>query len=138
MNRLPLAIWAMVVGAFAMGADEFIVAGVVREIASALDVTYGAVGHLESVYALGVAVGAPVFTAIGVRLGRRSMLFSTTLVFLLGNIVSAVAPTYEWVMAGRVISATAHGAFLGIAAVFAAELVEPARKGRAVAWSSRG
>jgi DHA1 family inner membrane transport protein len=133
MKRLPLAIWAMVVGAFAMGADEFIVAGVVREISTAFDVSYGAVGHLESVYALGVAVGAPVFTVLGVRFGRRSMLFSSAVVFLLGNVLSALAPTYEWVMAGRVVSATAHGAFLGIAAVFAAELVEPARKGRAVA-----
>ena len=133
MKQLPLAIWAMVLGAFAMGADEFIVAGVVREISSALDVSIGAVGHLESVYALGVAVGAPVFTAIGLRLGRRSMLFTTVLVFLAGNILSALAPTYEWVMTGRVVSATAHGAFLGIAAVLAAELVEPARKGRAIA-----
>ncbi|MEU1722530.1 hypothetical protein ACNF49_38860 [Actinomadura sp. ATCC 39365] len=55
MRKLPLAIWAMVVGAFAMGADEFIVAGVVREIAQSLNVTIGAVGALESVYALGVA-----------------------------------------------------------------------------------
>ncbi|WP_148575389.1 MFS transporter [Nocardioides caldifontis] len=133
MKRLPLAIWAMVVGAFAMGADEFIVAGVVREIADALDISIGAVGHLESVYALGVAIGAPVFTAIGLRLGRRSMLFTTVLVFLAGNVLSALAPTYEWVMAGRIVSATAHGAFLGIAAVLAAELVEPARKGRAIA-----
>jgi MFS transporter, DHA1 family, inner membrane transport protein len=133
MRKLPLAIWAMVVGAFAMGADEFIVAGVVREIAQALDVTIGAVGALESVYALGVAIGAPVFTALGTRFGRRSMLLTTTGVFLLGNLLSALGPTYGTIMAGRVVSAMAHGAFLGIAAVYAAELVEPSRKGRAVA-----
>ena len=133
MKRLPVAIWAMVVGAFAMGADEFIVAGVVREIAAALDVSIGTVGHLESVYALGVAIGAPLFTALGTRFGRRSMLLTTTGVFLLGNLISALSPTYEWIMAGRIVSAMAHGAFLGIAAVFAAEMVEPARKGRAVA-----
>jgi len=133
MRKLPVAIWAMVVGAFAMGADEFIVAGVVLEIAAALDVSVGAVGHLESVYALGVAIGAPVFTAIGTRFGRRSMLLLTTAVFLAGNLVSALGPSYESILAGRIISATAHGAFLGIAAVFAAELVEPARKGRAIA-----
>lgn len=133
MRKLPVAIWAMVVGAFAMGADEFIVAGVVLEIAAALDVSVGAVGHLESVYALGVAIGAPVFTAIGTRFGRRSMLLLTTAVFLVGNVVSALGPSYESILAGRIISATAHGAFLGIAAVFAAELVEPARKGRAIA-----
>lgn len=133
MRKMPLAIWAMVVGAFAMGADEFIVAGVVREIAEALNVSYGAVGALESVYALGVAVGAPAFTALGTRFGRRSMLLATTLVFLVGNVVSALGPNYEVIMAGRVISATAHGAFLGIAAVFAAELVDAQHKGRAVA-----
>jgi predicted MFS family arabinose efflux permease len=133
MKNLPLAIWAMVVGAFAMGADEFIVAGVVREISAALDVSIGAVGQLESVYALGVAIGAPLFTVLGTRLGRRSMLFSTTGVFLVGNIISALGPTYESIMAGRIISAMAHGAFLGIAAVFAAELVDAERKGRAVA-----
>lgn len=133
MKTLPLAIWAMVIGAFAMGADEFIVAGVVREIAEDLKVTYGQVGALESVYALGVAIGAPVFTAIGTKFGRRSMLLLTTVVFLFGNTVSALGPTYELILAGRVISATAHGAFLGIAAVFAAELVDATRKGRAVA-----
>ncbi|MFH5823424.1 MFS transporter [Georgenia sp. AZ-5] len=88
---------------------------------------------MESVYALGVAVGAPVLTAIGTRFGRRSMLLLTTGIFLVGNAISALGPTYEVIMAGRVVSATAHGAFLGIAAVFAAELVDPARKGRAVA-----
>lgn len=133
MKRLPLAIWAMVIGAFAMGADEFIVAGVVREIAQDLNVSYGAVGALESVYALGVAIGAPIFTAIGTRFERRRMLLLTTMIFLVGNMVSALGPTYDTIMAGRIISATAHGAFLGIAAVLAAELVEPARKGRAVA-----
>lgn len=133
MKKLPLAIWAMVIGAFAMGADEFIVAGVVREIAEDLNVTYGQVGALESVYALGVAIGAPVFTAIGTKFGRRSMLLLTTAVFLLGNVLSALGPSYELIMAGRVVSATAHGAFLGIAAVFAAEIVDAKRKGRAVA-----
>src|SRR5919112_4084382 len=133
MRKLPLAIWAMVVGAFAMGADEFIVAGVVQEIAQALGVSLGAVGHLESVYALGVAIGAPVFVAAGTRFGRRTMLLTTTAVFLAGNLISALGPTYGTIMTGRIVSATAHGAFLGIAAVFAAELVDPARKGRAVA-----
>ena len=90
---MPLAVWALVIGAFAMGADEFIVAGVVQEIATALGVTIGDVGHLESVYALGVAIGAPVFAALGTRFGRRSMLLATTAVFLAGNPVSRSAPT---------------------------------------------
>ena len=131
--RMPMAVWALVIGAFAMGADEFIVAGVVQEIAAALKVTIGEVGHLESAYAVGVAVGAPLFAALGTRLPRRSMLFAATGVFLAGNLLSALGPTYGLILSGRVVSAMAHGAFLGIAAVYAAELVDPARKGRAVA-----
>ncbi|NEM04995.1 MFS transporter [Geodermatophilus normandii] len=130
---MPLAVWAMVIGAFAMGADEFIVAGVVREIATSLDVTIAAVGHFESAYALGVAVGAPLFAALGTRFPRRSVLLATTGVFLAGNLLSALGPGYGVIMSGRVVSAMAHGAFLGIAAVYAAELVDPDRKGRAVA-----
>ena len=131
--RMPPAVWAMVIGAFAMGADEFIVAGVVQEIATALQVSIGAVGHFESAYAVGVAVGAPLFAALGTRFPRRSMLLTTTGVFLAGNLLSALGPTYGLIMTGRVVSAMAHGAFLGIAAVYAAELVDPVRKGRAVA-----
>jgi MFS transporter, DHA1 family, inner membrane transport protein len=130
---LPLVIYAMVIGAFAVGADEFIVAGVVQEISEALSVTIGAVGLFESAYALGVAIGAPLFTALGLRVPRRQMLLISIGVFVLGNVVSAVGPTYWTIMSGRLIAATAHGAFLGIAALYAGELVDPARKGRAIA-----
>jgi MFS transporter, DHA1 family, inner membrane transport protein len=133
MRRTPLAIWAMVIAAFAMGADEFIVAGVIKEIAEDLQVTIGAVGGFESAYAIGVAVGAPLFTALGTRVQRRRMLLSTATVFVVGNAISALGPTYQTIMVGRIISAMAHGAFFGIAAVFAAELVDQARKGRAIA-----
>jgi DHA1 family inner membrane transport protein len=133
MRRTPLAIWAMVIAAFAMGADEFIVAGVINDIARDLQVTIGAVGGFESAYALGVAVGAPLFVAVGTRVHRRRMLLATASVFVAGNALSALGPTYQLIMAGRVVSAMAHGAFFGIAAVFAAELVDQARRGRAIA-----
>jgi predicted MFS family arabinose efflux permease len=123
----------MVLAAFAMGADEFIVAGVVEEIAAALAVTLGAVGQLESAYALGVAIGAPLFTALGTRVPRRRMLLASAGVFVLGNLISALGPTYGAVMAGRLVSAMAHGAFFGIAAVMAADLVDPSRRGSAMA-----
>src|SRR5688572_4826780 len=110
MKRLPLEVWAMVIGAFAMGADEFIVAGVVQEIAADLKVTLGAVGLFESAYALGVAIGAPLFTAIGSRVSRQRMLLATATVFVIGNLVSALGPSYNVIMAGRIISAMAHGA----------------------------
>ena len=133
MKKLPLAIYAMVIGAFAVGADEFIVAGVVQEISEALSVTIGAVGLFESAYAIGVAIGAPLFTVLGLRVPRRQMLLLSIGVFVVGNLLSALGPTYATIMAGRLIAATAHGAFLGIAALYAGDLVDPARKGRAIA-----
>ena len=133
MKKLPLAIYAMVIGAFAVGADEFIVAGVVQEIAGDLSVTIGAVGLFESAYAIGVAIGAPLFTVLGLRIPRRQMLLLSIGVFVLGNLLSALGPTYSVIMTGRLVAATAHGAFLGIAALYAGDLVDPERKGRAIA-----
>jgi MFS transporter, DHA1 family, inner membrane transport protein len=133
MKKLPLAIYAMVIGAFAVGADEFIVAGVVQEIAGDLSVTIGAVGLFESAYAIGVAIGAPLFTVLGLRIPRRQMLLLSIGVFVVGNLLSALGPTYSVIMAGRLVAATAHGAFLGIAALYAGDLVGPERKGRAIA-----
>ncbi|MEC3951941.1 MFS transporter [Nocardia sp. CDC153] len=133
MRTMPLAVWALVIAAFAMGADEFVVAGVVTEMANSLHVSLGAVGRFESAYALGVAIGAPLFTAIGSRVSRRFMLLATTGVFLAGNTLSLLGPTYDTILAGRLIAALAHGAFFGIAALFAAELVPTAKQGRAIA-----
>jgi predicted MFS family arabinose efflux permease len=130
---LPIVVWAMVVAAFAMGADEFIVAGVVTEIATALSVSLGAVGQLESAYALGVAIGAPLFTAVGTRFPRRATLLAAASIFVGGNVISALGPTYEVILAGRLISAMAHGAFFGIAAVVMADMVDASRRGSAVA-----
>lgn len=129
----PMAVYAMVIGAFAVGADEFIVAGVIREIASALEVTLGQAGLLESAYALGVAVGAPLFTVLGLRLPRRLMLLLSLGVFTAGNLISALGPDYASVMLGRLVAASAHGAFLGIAALAAGDMVDPRRKGQAIA-----
>jgi MFS transporter, DHA1 family, inner membrane transport protein len=133
MRKMPLAIWALVIASFAMGADEFIVAGVVEDIAAALGATIGAVGLFESAYALGVAIGAPLFAAFGGKVSRRTMLLTSAGIFLLGNLISLVGPDYGWIMAGRIVAALAHGAFFGIAAVFAAELVSAKLKGRAIA-----
>ena len=117
MKRLPLAIWAMVIAAFAMGADEFIVAGVIEDIAADLDVTLGAVGWFESAYAIGVAIGAPLFAVIGAGADRRRMLLITATIFVGGNLISAFGPSYETIMIGRVVAALSHGAFFGIAAI---------------------
>lgn len=106
---LPVAVYALVIASFAMGADEFIVAGVIEEIALALGVSLGAVGLFESAYALGVAIGAPLFVAIGSRLSRRFMLLLSSVVFVGGNLLSALGPTYETILAGRLVAAMGHG-----------------------------
>jgi MFS transporter, DHA1 family, inner membrane transport protein len=121
MRKMPLAIWALVIASFAMGADEFIVAGVVEDIAAALGTTIGAVGLFESAYAIGVAIGAPLFAAFSGLASRRTTLLTAAGIFLLGNLISLVGPDYGWIMVGRIVAALAHGAFFGIAAVFAAE-----------------
>jgi hypothetical protein len=133
MRKMPLAIWALVIASFAMGADEFIVAGVVEDIAAALGVTIGAVGLFESAYAIGVAIGAPLFAAFSGKASRRTTLLTAAGIFLLGNLISLLGPDYGWIMVGRIVAALAHGAFFGIAAVFAAELVAAKLKGRAIA-----
>ena len=76
MRKMPLAIWALVIASFAMGADEFIVAGVVEDIAAALGTTIGAVGLFESAYAIGVAIGAPLFAAFSSTASLRTTLLT--------------------------------------------------------------
>lgn len=130
---LPLVIYAMVIAAFAMGADEFIIAGVVPQVSEALSVSIGAVGFLATAYAIGAAVGAPLFAAISSVIARRAVMMASVVVFIVGNVISALGPTYEAVMVGRVVAAMSHGAFLGIASVYAAGLVAPNLKGSAIA-----
>ncbi len=113
-KAFPLAVYAMVIGAFAVGADEFIVAGVIREIANALSVTIGQAGLLESAYALGVAIGAPLFTVLGLRLPRRRMLLISIGVFVVGNLISALGPTYSVIMVGRLVAASGETRRFGV------------------------
>ncbi len=130
---MPRALLALAIGAFGIGTTEFVVMGMLPEIASGLGVSVSAVGLLISAYAVGVVVGAPTLTALGVRATPRTVLVALMGVFVVGNALSALAPTYETLAAARVLTALAHGSFFGVGAVAARKLVPADRAASAIA-----
>nr|WP_184924945.1 MFS transporter [Kitasatospora gansuensis] len=132
------ALLALAIGAFGIGTTEFVITGLLPLIATDFDVSVPTAGILVTGYALGVVVGAPLLTAVGTRIPRKRMLMLLMGVFVLGNLLSAVTPGFELLLAGRVVTSLAHGAFFGIGAVIAAELVAPDRKAGAIATMFTG
>ena len=130
---MSLALLALAVGAFAIGTTEFVIMGLLPEVADGLGVSISHAGYLVSAYALGVVVGAPLLTAMATRLPRKTVLVLFAGLFALGNLATVLAPTYETVFASRVIAGLPHGAFFGAGALAAAQMAGPARQGRAVA-----
>lgn len=120
---MPRALLALTIGAFGIGTTEFVVLGMLPEIADGLGVSVSAVGLLISAYALGVVVGAPTLTALGVRFTPRQTLIGLMVIFTVGNALSAVAPGYWTLVAARMLTALAHGSFFGVGAVAARRLV---------------
>src|SRR3954469_16535948 len=106
--------------------------GVLPDIAEGIGVDIPTAGHMISVYALGVVVGAPVIAALSARLPRRALLVGLMAAFLLGNALSAMAPGYRTLLAARFLSGLPHGAYFGVASLVAAALVAPHLRGRAV------
>jgi DHA1 family inner membrane transport protein len=135
---VPRALLALAIGAFGIGTTEFVVMGMLPEIASGLGVSVSAVGLLISAYALGVVIGAPTLTALGVRFPARQTLIALMVVFVVGNALSAVAPTYETLVAARVLTALAHGSFFGVGTVAARSLVPPGRGAQAISLMACG
>jgi DHA1 family inner membrane transport protein len=130
---VPVAIVAMALGAFAIGLTEFAVMGLLPQIATDLTVSIPTAGGLVTAYAVGVVVGAPLLTAVSVRLPRRTMLVLFMTLFAAGNALAAVAPGFETLLVARVLSGLPHGAFFGVAALVAASLVPEGRRASAVA-----
>jgi DHA1 family inner membrane transport protein len=124
---------ALAVGGFAIGTGEFVMMGLLPQVASDLSVSIPRAGQLISVYALGVVVGAPLLTAASVRFRRKTVLLVLMSWFAAGNLLSAIAPTFGLVMLGRFVSGLPHGAFFGAGAVVAGSLVERKRANSAMA-----
>ncbi|MFJ7955661.1 MFS transporter [Streptomyces sp. NPDC096319] len=135
---MPLALLALAVGAFGIGTTEFVIMGLLPEIAGDYGVSIPTAGLLVTGYALGVVVGAPLLTVLGNRVSRKRMLMALMGLFVIGNLVSALAPTFGMMLAGRVIASLAHGSFFGIGSVVAAGLVAPDKKAGAIATMFTG
>ncbi|MGW0737434.1 MFS transporter [Streptomyces sp. NPDC002851] len=135
---MPLALLALAIGAFGIGTTEFVIMGLLPEVAGDYGVSIPLAGYLVTGYALGVVLGAPLMTALGTRVSRKRMLMLLMALFIAGNVLSAVAPVFGVMLAGRVVASLAHGAFFGIGSVVAADLVAPEKKAGAIAMMFTG
>jgi MFS transporter, DHA1 family, inner membrane transport protein len=128
-----LGILALATGGFAIGTTEFMVMGLLPQIADGVGVSIPTAGHLISAYALGVVVGAPVLAVAGARLPRRALLVALMTSYAVANALSALAGSYGLLLLARFADGVPHGAFFGVASLVAADLARPGREGRAVA-----
>lgn len=130
---MPLAVWALAIGAFAICTTEFAILGLLLEVSQDLNVTISQAGMLVTAFALGVVLGAPTLTPFLVGLPRKRVIILLMGLFTLGNILCAIAPSYETLMAARMFTALVHASFFGLGSVMAAQLVPPERQAQALA-----
>ncbi|WP_436949875.1 MFS transporter [Streptomyces sp. SudanB52_2052] len=130
---MPGGLVALALGGFGIGLTEFLIAGLLPQVASSFSVSEAAAGWLISGYALSVAVGAIALTAATARLPRKQVLIGLVALFVIGNLLSAVAPNYPVMLLGRIVAALCHGSFFGIGSLVARGLVAPEKKSQAVA-----
>ncbi|RTZ41710.1 MFS transporter [Candidimonas sp. SYP-B2681] len=127
-----LVIFALAIGAFAIGTTEFATMSLLPYFAKDLQIDAPTAGHVISAYALGVVVGAPILTVLTARIPRRTLLLWLMAMFALFNGLSAFAPTYEWLLVLRFLSGLPHGAYFGIASLLAVSLVPLNKRNQAV------
>jgi DHA1 family inner membrane transport protein len=137
-RQLFLAVVALAMGGFGIGTTEFTIMGLLQEGAADLGVSNAQMGLLISAYALGVVVGAPILTALGARVARKTMVLWLMAFFTLANLGSLFAANYEWMLVSRFLAGLPHGAYFGIAAILAGTLVPASMRGRAIAWVMMG
>lgn len=128
-----LTLLALAISAFVIGSTEFISVGLLPLISSNMDVSISTAGLTVSIYALGVTVGAPVLTTVTAKMNRKNLLMLVMVVFIIGNLISAFAASFAILLTGRVIAAFAHGVFMSIASVIAADVVQPSKRASAIA-----
>ncbi|PPK92899.1 DHA1 family inner membrane transport protein [Kineococcus xinjiangensis] len=135
---MPLALLALAVGGFAIGTTEFVAMGLLPEMAATFGVSIPTAGWIITAYALGVVVGAPTLTALAHRYSRKHVLIGLMVLFTLGHVATALAPTFGLLVAARAVSALSHGAFFGASAVVARHLAPPGKQGQAMALAITG
>jgi multidrug resistance protein len=130
---MPLALLALTISAFAIGTTEFVIVGLVPTIADQLSISLPSAGLLVSIYALGVAVGAPVLTALTGKLPRKQLLISLMVLFTAGNLLAWLSPNYETLVIARLLTGLAHGVFFSIGSTIATSLVPKEKAASAIA-----
>lgn len=132
-RRVAWVLFALSMGGFAIGTSEFVIMGLISEVARDLGVTEPQVGHVISAYALGVVVGAPLLAIFGAKRRRRSLLLGFMAFYAAGNLACALAPDYHTLLLARFVAGLPHGAYFGVAALVAAHISPPEKRGSAVA-----
>ena len=135
---LPIQLYALTAAAFAIGTTEFVIMGLLPEIATELHVTIPAAGLLVAGYAMGVVIGAPILTLGTRQFERKSLMLFLMSLFVAGNVLAAIAPTYEILMVARILASLCHGTFFGVGAVVATSLVAEDRRASAIALMFTG
>lgn len=130
---MPIALLALTLSAFAIGTTEFVIVGLLPTIAADLGVSLPSAGLLISLYALGVAIGAPLLTAMTGKVPRKALLLGLMVLFTAGNLLAWQAPSYESLIIARVITGLAHGVFFSIGSTIATSLVSKEKAASAIA-----
>ncbi|MEB2300209.1 MFS transporter [Lysinibacillus xylanilyticus] len=133
-----LTLLALAISAFGIGSTEFISVGLLPLITEDFGITISTAGLTVSLYALGVTIGAPLLTACTSHLSRKNVLLLVMVLFIIGNLLAALAPSFSLLIAGRIISALSHGVFMSIASVIAADVVAPNKRASAIAFMFTG
>jgi len=131
-RQVGLILFALTLGGFAIGTSEFASMGLMPNMVASLGVTEPQVGHLISAYALGVVVGAPLLAILGAGWKRKTLLLALMGFYAMGNLASALGPTYESLLVFRFIAGLPHGAYFGVAALTAVAISPPNKRGRAI------
>jgi len=134
----PVSILSLTVGAFAIGMTEFVIMGILPNVAADLNVSIAMAGQLITMYALGVAVGAPILTILTHKIPQKKLLLLLMGLFIFGNGISVFAPNYAVLMGARMLTALTHGTFFGVGAVIASGLVRPDKRAGAVSIMMAG
>ncbi|MEK1870844.1 MAG: MFS transporter [Rhizobium altiplani] len=135
---MPIALFALTIAAYAIGTTEFVIVGLLPTVASDLQISLPLAGLIVSVYALGVTFGAPVLTALTGRIERKPLLLGLMALFIVGNGMAAISPSYAPLLVARVLSAFAHGVFFSVGSTIAADLVPENRRASAIAMMFMG
>lgn len=131
-HGLAWALFALAIGGLGIGTGEFVPMGLLPDVADGINASVTTTGHVISAYALGVVVGAPLLGVLGSKTPRRKLLLMLMTAYVAANLLSAVAPTYEALLAARFLSGLPHGAFFGVASLAAAALVPLHRRAWAI------